>query len=171
MSEGKEIILRPVRREDLPLMLEWREESPAGLRTGHRPLTELNQEEFFKKISFDEKIAVFTICLGGKPIGYVQLYPIDWKNRKAEAGIIIGKEFRGMGHASEALRLLLDYGFNTLNLKRIYAEIYSPLNDESIKLFERAGFKKEGVLRSTHYWAGRYYDSIIFSILDEEWPS
>ncbi len=163
----RKVELRAVKREDLELFLQWRSESSGELRTGHRPLTSLNQEEFFKKLSFDNNMIVFTACVGGEPVGYVQLYPIDWRNRKAEVGVIMGRKRQGQGLGEEALRLIVDYGFKTLNLKRIYAEIYF-YNKNSIKLFEKIGFKKEGVLRSTHYWDGCYHDSIVYSILQEE---
>lgn len=159
--------MRAVRKEDLELFLQWRSESSAGLRTGHRPLTSLNQEEFFKKLSFDNDMIVFTVCTDEEPVGYVQLYPIDWKNRNAEVGIIMGRKRQGQGLGKETLRLIVDYGFKTLNLKRIYAEIYS-YNKNSIKLFEKIGFKLEGKLREHHYWNGKFHDSLIYSILRSE---
>jgi len=159
--------LRPVRREDLELFLQWRNESPSGLRTGHRPLTSLNQEEFFKKLSFDNDMIVFTACVNEEPIGYVQLYPIDWKNRKAEVGVIMGRKHQGQGLGEEALRLTVDYGFRMLGMNKLYAEIYE-YNEQSIKLFEKIGFKLEGKLREHHYWNGKFHDSLIYSILRSE---
>jgi len=161
------IKLRAVRKEDLELMLQWRSESPSGLRTGYRPLTLLNQEEFFKKLSFDKDMLVFTACADEEPVGYVQLYPIDWKNRKAEVGIIIGRKHQGKGLGEEALRLIVDYGFRMLGMNKLYAEIYE-YNKQSIKLFEKTGFKLEGKLREHHYWNGKFHASLIYSILRSE---
>lgn len=168
MIKGRKVDLRAVVKEDLAHFKKWRSESWRMLRFGYRPLTDLNQDEFFQKISTDKELIIFTVeagCL--EAVGYVQLYPIDWKNRKAEVGVIINKKYQGEGFAKEALQLIVQYGFKTLGLNKIYAEIFD-YNPESIGLFEKVGFKLEGRLCQTHFWDGMFHDSLMYSILAGE---
>lgn len=170
MLKGKKVILREIQEEDLETLLRWRN-SPDTLpyvRT-YRPLTMLNQEEYFKKISFDLSMIMFLICLPVEnvEIGYCGLQNINWKERSAEVSILIEKKYREKGYGEDALRLLLDYGFKNLGIHRIWAEIWEYAK-HSVSLFEKVGFKNEGRLRDVHFWDGKYYDSLIYSILESE---
>lgn len=79
-------------------------------------------------------------------IGTIDLYEIDAHNRRAGIGILIDEAFRQKGYASQALRLMGDYAFNFLYLHQLYAYI-SVSNINSIRLFEKAGYKEAGILR------------------------
>jgi len=105
----------------------------------------------------------------GGLIGVCGLTWIDWKNRNAEVSIYIGsKEWQGKGAATDSLKILIKYGFETLNLHRIYAIIFD-FNKPSVKLFEKCGFKFEGKRREAHFIEGRYWDELVYSILMEEY--
>ena len=83
----------------------------------------------------------------GRLVGYVQLALIDHYERRAAVGVLVGeKSMWGRGIASTALRILLDYAFTVKGLARVYAEVYS-FNQRSLRLMERVGFQKEGILR------------------------
>ncbi len=99
-------------------------------------------------------------------VGYCGLDKIH--NRGAEYSILIGPEYQGRGYATEGLKLLLEYGFNTLDLIRIWGEIIEG-NDAGIKIAMNLGFKVEGLLRSTYYKQGKWKNSTIVSILREEY--
>jgi RimJ/RimL family protein N-acetyltransferase len=94
---------------------------------------------------------------------------IDWRNRSGEVGIMIGeKACWNQGYGTETMQRLLEHGFNTLNLHRIWLQVYAK-NPGGIRAYEKAGFTHEGTLRQAHYQHGKYYDVHIMSVLREEW--
>lgn len=111
----------------------------------------------------DPDIVFLAIVLseGDRHIGNLKLGPVDWIHRRAEIGILIGEEdCWGQGYASEAIALAADYAFRRLNLHKLTAGCYET-NHGSVKAFEKAGFKREGV-RSQHYFAdGAYVDAVL----------
>ena len=104
-----------------------------------------------------------------RPIGTCQFHNIDWRNRSAEIGILIGeKTFWDQGYGTETMRLLLDHGFGVLNLHRIWLQVYAK-NKRGIRAYEKAGFQFEGKQRQAHYQHGQYYDVHLMSVLKDEW--
>lgn len=169
--DGTKICLREVRREDLSLFKEWRND--AELTKNFRtlgPLTERNQCIYWQTIVNSDKHKVFTIIKEetGIPIGEIRLSYINFIDGNAEIGILLNQVERKKGYASEALNLILDFGFNRLRLQRIEAE-YLETNIDSAKLFRKAGFVIEGIKRSSKYFDGWYYNSIIASILKSDY--
>ena len=94
-------------------------------------------------------------------IGNIKLGPINWIHRTGDIGIIIGeKECWGQGYASDAIRLLTDYAFRALNLRRLTAGCYAT-NVGSVRAFLKAGFQQDGT-RRRQYWSGNsYVDEIL----------
>ena len=104
-----------------------------------------------------------------KLIGNCSLEDMDLIHRNAVLGIFIGdEEERGKGYGKEAIKLLLEYGFNNLNLNNIMLNVYS-FNTRAIKVYESLGFKKCGTRHKSHYFKGQYYDEIQMEILKEEY--
>lgn len=100
--------------------------------------------------------------------GEISLKSIRWFNRKAEIAIFILEPFRGKGLAEQALRLLLEYVFKTMNFYRIEAEVVA-YNPAAKALFEKLGFIREGVLREAKYFDGSYHDIFRYGLLAKEW--
>jgi RimJ/RimL family protein N-acetyltransferase len=101
-------------------------------------------------------------------MGVCTLFNLDLASRRAELGYgLIGSAF-GHGYMREALLSLLHYGFCTLNLNRVHAEI-DPVNTNSAKSLEDIGFTKEGVLRKNCILNGMVSDSAIYGLLRSEW--
>ena len=99
-------------------------------------------------------------------IGNCGLSDINHLNRTATVGIFIGnKDYWGKGYGTEALQLLLDYGFNTLNLRNIMLCVYS-FNERARACYEKIGFKKIGVRRKALFRNGKEHDIIFMDILD-----
>ena len=94
----------------------------------------------------------------------------DWNktSHRAEIGYDLEPAQWGKGIMAEALRAVLRYGFEEMGSNRIQAIIDSE-NVRSIKLVERLGFKREGVLRQNSYFRGRFRDEVCFSLLKKEW--
>jgi RimJ/RimL family protein N-acetyltransferase len=101
-------------------------------------------------------------------IGGVGLHKVDLKNRHAEVGYWLGRKYWRQGYVSEALGMILDFGFRKLKLKRIWAGVYHP-NIPSQRLLMKAGFTKEGVLRKHTRKGSKEYDNIMFGMLREEY--
>lgn len=106
---------------------------------------------------------------GAELIGYGIVAHIDRYNRQCRLSVVIGeKQEWGKGFAREALRAAIDYGFTTLGMNRIGAEIYA-VNERSIRLFERLGFKREGAVREAVLKNGVFVDEYIYGLLRREW--
>jgi RimJ/RimL family protein N-acetyltransferase len=98
-------------------------------------------------------------------IGNTSFFPIDQKARSVEIGIMIGeKDYWNKGHGTEAMRTMYRYGFEELNLNRIWLRVYAT-NPRARKAYEKAGFVYEGTLRQAEFKHGRYIDVHIMSIL------
>lgn len=106
-----------------------------------------------------------------KLIGTVGLDNIDSLNDTAELGIFIGdKDYWNKGYGTEAIKLILDFGFRRLNLHNIMLHVYS-FNERAIHCYEKIGFKKAGCLRQSTRRGGKYYDRYLMDILPQEFYS
>jgi len=106
---------------------------------------------------------------GDRLIGFVALHSIEWNNRAGQLSIGIGEaDFRGKGYGSEALRLILRYAFDELNLDRVGLDVISN-NERAIRAYEKVGFRPEGALRKAVLRDGRRHDRLLMGILREEW--
>ena len=105
------------------------------------------------------------------PVGNTAFISILEIDRCAEIGIMLGeKSWWNKGYGTETMRAMLRHGFETLNLHRIWLQVYSN-NKRGIRAYEKAGFQHEGVYREGHYQAGRYHDVFLMSVLRQEWDS
>jgi RimJ/RimL family protein N-acetyltransferase len=101
-------------------------------------------------------------------IGNTGFHDVDHLNRKAEFGIFIGdKDYWGKGYGTEATLLMLDYGFNILNLNNILLRVYA-FNPRATKSYQKAGFKLIGSRRQAKIFGENKYDEIFMDILAEE---
>ena len=99
-------------------------------------------------------------------IGMVALNDIDWKNRNAQGHISIwDKEARNKGFGNEAMKLMVDYGFNDLGLHRIYSIIIAG-NDLVINTAKSVGFKVEAQMTGCFFVGGRYKNGVLVSIIN-----
>src|SRR5215208_2472899 len=103
----------------------------------------------------------------GEIIGMISLNHIDNRHRSAEVGYSLGNKYWRRGITKEALTLILDFGFNNLELVRIYAKVLHP-NLPSIRLLQRAGFRYEGRIRKSVFRKGSWFDELIFALVDED---
>ena len=97
-----------------------------------------------------------------------QVDNIDLGNRRAEVGYALGREHWGQGYMHEALQALLKYCFETLDLRRLEADV-DPRNKPSIQTLERLGFQREGYLRERWEVAGEIQDALFYGLLRPEW--
>lgn len=175
MISGKRIRLRALDRSDLPAAVAWLNDPDVTENLLHdTPLSldaeELWYQEMLKKPVEERVLAIdLKATEGWRHIGTTGLHHVDWKNRIGEFGIMIGEKSQwGKGLGYEATMLLLRFGFNTLNLNKIF--LYAiETNDRGLHVYEKAGFVHEGRLRQDIHKNGRYLDVFIMSILRDEW--
>jgi RimJ/RimL family protein N-acetyltransferase len=177
MILGDQIRLRALRRDDLPLFVEWLNdpEVTQGIML-YLPFSDEDEEDWYegmRKRPLEERPLVIEISTkdGWEPIGNCRLFNINWHIRDAEFGIVIGaKQHWNKGYGTEALKVFLRHGFETLNLNRIALRVFEN-NPRAIRSYEKAGLVHEGKLRQAHYQSGKYIDVLVMSILRSEWSS
>ena len=102
-------------------------------------------------------------------LGNVSLMGVDLVNRRASVGIFIGEaENHSNGYGAEAIRLVLDYGFNTLGLHNIELSVFAD-NERAIACYKKVGFRECGRRTEAYFKRGRFIDLVIMEILDREW--
>ncbi len=175
---GKRIRLRAAEREDITIFLNWvnDEEITDNLDLVY-PISRTEEEQWYENMLAKpptEHVMVIEIKPPKQgdpfiPIGDCQFFNFDWRNRSAEIGIMIGeKAFWGQGYGTDTMRLLLKHGFETINLHRIWLQVFAH-NKRGIHVYEKVGFKSEGKFRQAHYFHGKYVDIHIMSVLKHEW--
>ena len=172
--QSERVILREFRREDIPAIHAWTNdrEIVRFLSWAVFPQTLRETERFVEQQMSGEDPMNRGFVIGlheGDPcIGTTGLIPIDWRNRSAELGIVIGKhEYLGKGYGREAVDLLLGFGFNELNLHRIGLQVFD-FNERAIRAYRKSGLVEEGRLREAFYREGSYHDILIMGITEEE---
>jgi len=175
MIKGKLVGLRAVEREDLEILKQWR--NIESFRRKFREVRELNlenQESWFEKSCVNNpNDFMFTIVdiKSGEPIGACGLLYINWIIRSADFSFYIGKDelyIDNGGYAEEAARLLITYGFEELNLHKIWMELYE-FDEKKITFFsEKFNFEEDGVLRDNCYTDNRYWNSHLLSLISNK---
>lgn len=171
--QGKDIYLAVLERKDCKILwndFEYDFDNPSEeFNIGH---SEEKSDDWFEDIqSLQGKVNVrLGIFLNdGTVIGDVALQNIDRHNRKCSVGIGIAKiSNRLKGYGKQAIKLMLDYGFNYLGMERITANTLE-INIYSRKALEKCGFVLEGTERKAVYLNGNKYDRLNFAVLKEEY--
>jgi len=101
-------------------------------------------------------------------IGTINLFNINQKNKNAEIGFWLAKEFWNKGLSDQSLDLMLEFGFNKLKLERIQGRVLDK-NESAQKLLERTGFKLEGRLRQKTFLNNQWFDDLIYGLLASEY--
>lgn len=103
----------------------------------------------------------------GVPMGTCGFHVWDRRNQRIEVGYDLFPDFWGKGYMYEALRGALRFAFQEMDVNRVCAIIH-PDNQRSVKLAEKLGFKREGLLRDYYFHHGRYHDHVLYSLLAAE---
>ncbi len=171
---GEKIYLRPLEREDAALAASYVND-PEVRRTLHRqdPKNLIAEEEFIAKTSSMPDGLVLGIAKkdGDLLVGLTGLHDIQRNARHAVFGIAIGaKDDWGKGFGTEATALMVRHAFETLNLNRVWLLVHED-NARGIRAYEKAGFRREGLLRQHGFREGRYVNEVLMGVLREEWGS
>jgi RimJ/RimL family protein N-acetyltransferase len=173
---GEKVRLRGVLDDDLPTLARW--EMDAGrmttLTNRVAPSSEAAAKERIAKWCANDNgelgFAIETLDGAGELVGNLGLFGMNAKDRCATIGIALGREYLGRGYGSDAMRVIVDYGFRELGLHRLQLSV-APFNPAGIRAYEKAGFIEEGRRRETVMHDGRWYDEVLMSVLDHEWAA
>ena len=167
---GDRIYLSPRSSEDAGVFTEWLNDFETTDYIGMSGVltTFEGEKKYLEENSSPEATFSIITIEDNKMIGTVSLENIDYINRAATLGIFIGdKAFRSKGYGTEAIKLILEYGFRYLNLYNIKLDLME-FNTRALKCYEKCGFKEYGRRRKCKFINGKYYDSISMDILREE---
>ena len=172
---GQKCYLSPCLPEDAEIWAEWFNDLEVTIPMG--------EEAFLPGSVFSEQEKIMDIIRGKEYvfnivelesdtlIGVSGLYDLDLVNRSARLQMVIGeKDCWGMGYGQEGTRLLLDFGFNILNLNNIMLQTLS-FNQRALHLYRSIGFTETGKRRQARIIAGNKYDLIYMDMLAEEFDS
>jgi RimJ/RimL family protein N-acetyltransferase len=168
------IYLRPLSRADLAGgYLGWLNDPQVTryLETGIFPYGAEELEHFYGGLSGNRNDVLLAIVDGDSHahIGNVKLGPINWVHRTATFGIMIGdRAFWGRGLGTLATRLMVEYGFYRLNLRRIALGVFAE-HESAVRAYERVGFRVEGRNREEYFHEGRYKDRLWMALLRDEY--
>ena len=169
---GNNIYLSPISVEDVQNYTNWLNDFETTDYIGQSTkIYSIEKEkkflEKFTEENNDVNLGIVTLK-EDKLIGNCGLKNVDYINRVATLGIFIGDEKeRSKGYEKETIKLLLDFGFNYLNLNEINLDVME-FNKRAIKCYEKVGFKEYGRRRKCVYINGKYYDKISMDILKSE---
>lgn len=171
--QGEHVFLRPIEPADAELSHRWRTDAEVAALAGlPMPMSLAQVEERIARLAKSgEEAYSFLICLRAddRPIGEASLFEVDLPNGSAELGIFIGETAEwGRGYGTDAVNALVDFGFGSLRLERIWLNVWTE-NARARRSYEKAGFVREGTLRHDRYEGGRFTDGHVMSLLRDEW--
>ena len=172
--ETERLLLRRIDKNDVDEVLALRS-NPQTMKYIPRPLAKSREDALEHIAMIEDKIVNNTginwgISLKGNPkiIGIIGHYKISPENHRAEIGYLSLPETNGKGYMSEAIKAVVAYGFQQMNLHSIEA-IIDPENIASEKVLQKNGFVKEAHLLENELREGKFLDTIIYSLLKRNW--
>ena len=176
MISGKKVGLRAVESHDLQQLMEWRNQPDFRKNfREHREINMENQRTWFQSVSANKNDFMFSIVEleTGMLIGACGLLYTNWILRSSDFSFYIGKDSSYVdsdGLADESASLLLTYGFECLNLNKVWMELYE-FDSQKLEFFQGLGFQIDGKLRANAFEEGKYWDSFILSMLLSDWET
>lgn len=174
MYSGQLVKLRAYKEDDIEKAVEFiNDEEVKKLMDSNIPfpMTKWQEEEWVRSrkanTDFTYDFAIEDLKTG-KYIGGCSINECDVKNRTCVVGIMIGdKEYWGKGYGSDALKVLIKFIFEEVNMNKIKLNVFS-FNNRAIACYKKVGFKEEGILKKEIYRNGRYHDEIIMAMFKDD---
>lgn len=174
MYTGSKVKLREYRKEDVPQALAYMNDPEVKrLLTPGIPFlyTLEDEQKWYDGLTALKDTYNFAIetLEDQRYIGGCGINSVDWKNSLVVVGIFIGdKDYWGKGYGTDAMRVLVKFIFEQMNIRKIKLNVYA-FNERAIKSYEKCGFVKEGTLRQEIFRDGKYHDEYVMSILRDEY--
>lgn len=171
---GEKVYLSPVCMEDAEIYVKWFNNMDFSdrLHQSHKNNNMISEKEWLQN-TLEKGEPNFAIVRKEDDtlIGNCGIMNIDSVSKTATVGIFIGDiENRGKGYGSEALKLLVQYGFNYLNLNNIDLKVFD-FNENAIVCYKKVGFKEYGRRHDAYYCNGKYRDVILMEILKKDFEN
>lgn len=175
VNNRERVFLRGLEIDDHVKLYQWRQNEDVFqyYRSAIRYISTLNEKNWVENRITDKENVTCAICLKetNKFIGCTFLNNIDLINRSARGGTFIGdSEYQGKGYGTEARILILRHAFFDWGLERVWAHIHLS-NVASIRMHEKCGYVKEGILRNASFINGRFEDLLLMAVLKEDFVS
>jgi len=166
------VYLRPFRSEDISGMRSWVNDPDTIRFLGGNyamPETwETTERRLSHILSGDAGGVQFVIAQepSGKYLGQCDLLMIERTAQKAEVAMVLSPDAQGKGYGREAMELLCEFAFKTMNLRRLYLYV-ACANEKAIRCYQASGFKTEGCLKEHMYADGSYQDVLVMARMRE----
>lgn len=167
---GDRIYLSPRNSEDVEIFTKWLNDFQVTDYTNRsgQLVTLDGEKKYLEQIQTDGACFAIVTLESDQMIGTVSLENIDKENQSAVLGIFIGEaDYRNKGYGTEAIKLILEYGFNYLNLNSIQLTVFD-FNERGKACYRKCGFKEMGRRRKSRFLNGKFHDTIYMDILREE---
>lgn len=167
---GERLYLSPMNPEDAQPYTQWLNDVSVSDNLGAyaKMISLASEEKALERMACEGQNYAMVLLSGDRLIGNISLMEIDNISRRATVGLFIGDaENRGKGYGAEALRLLLGYGFQTLNLHNIMLHVHAD-NAQAIACYKKVGFREFGRRREALFKKGAYIDVVHMDILATE---
>lgn len=168
--ETERLLLRQITNNDVKEVFELRS-NPETMKYIPRPLVKTTEDALEHIAMIEEKIVSnkginwgITLKGSSKLLGIIGFYRMQPENYRAEIGYMLLPDFHGKGIVPEALKRLINYGFDNLKLHSIEAVI-DPENTASEKVLQNCGFTKEAHLKECEFFEGNFLDKVIYSLI------
>jgi RimJ/RimL family protein N-acetyltransferase len=176
MILGKKVGLRAVEEDDLPLLHRWANDAEIWSHLGgwRFPSNFDSIRRWFGGLKDDQLNHRWVIetLEGSQVIGTANLVDLDWRNRHAFHGMMLGPiDMRGKGYGVDTVMAVMRYAFDELHLERLDSDIIE-YNEASLRLYiGRCAWKEEGRQRRWHYRKGRYWDKIVVGVTRDDYAA
>ncbi|WP_416840735.1 GNAT family N-acetyltransferase [Haloferax sp. DFSO52] len=166
--QGENIELHTIETEDIDFLHEL--VNAPEVRQGIAavdPVTRTTEQQWVESRGDGDDIN-FLICYDGNPVGTIGLKPPDTITGAVEVGYIVAPTHWGEGYATDAVRAICGYAFDERRMNKVYAKAYET-NQPSVRVLEKVGFTREGVLREEGFVDGEHVDVLRYGLLADEW--
>jgi len=174
MLRGERVILRPTERADLRRLWELLQDMDVAVLADDGPIVPVSLSSY--EARFDRHLAEprddlveFVIDVDGGLVGSCQLHAIDRFHRRCDLGIALGRDYWGKGYGQDAVRVLVDYAFTQLDMRRVGLRVLAHA-ERAIGAYRKVGFVEEGRLRAYSLFEGQPRDDLLMGILREDGP-
>lgn len=167
--KGRILTLRAIERSDLPTLQKWANDPTTqdGIGEIHFPSSLDFHEAWFAELKTDRLNQRFVVeTPEGVIIGISSIINIDWRNRHAWHGLVIGdSSHRGKGYGVDAIMATMRYAFDELNLERLDGSMIE-YNAQSLATYcgPKVGWREEGRKKNYFYRKGRFWDQVIVGV-------
>jgi len=172
--ETERLIIRPIKPDDKYELFEYRSDTETNKYQGWVPKSIADVELFIDGVSKhpDEPETWFQVVLiekeSQKLIGDIGIHFFGKENKQAEIGFTLSKAYHKKGYAKESVERIIDYLFVGLDKHRIIASA-DPQNENSIRLLEKIGFRKEAHFIKSFFLNDGWVDDVVYAMIEDDW--